>query len=426
MEKTGLSFDQVAPEIAESIVFTTHTPVEAGHDRFDPEKVLHLLKPLQKRLKLSDDELLAFGRVDPTDSEEQFCMSVLALKLSQRANGVSALHGMVSRRMWRSVWPERGASDIPIGHITNGVHTDTWIALEWVQFYRDCLGSDWRIHLCDPHRWRLMDQLDPLQLWGVKVALKQRLLHFLRRRQEERWRRLGLTEPMPELNLDALTIGFARRFASYKRALLLFEDMERIERLLTDPQRPVQVIFAGKAHPANEPGKAIIQRIVEIARDPKLRNHVVFVEDHDKNVSRHLLEGCDLWLNTPRRPLEACGTSGMKAVFNATLNCSVMDGWWDEAYNTKNGFAFGEGLVHVDPAVQDHRDAESLLTVLEAEVVPLFYERDERGIPTRWLERVKDAFRTLAWRYNSDRMVMDYAMRLYLDASKTFTAAIRH
>jgi len=313
---------------------------------------------------------------------------------------------------------------VPIGHITNGVHVDTWLADELAAIYADCLGPDWRSRLCDPHRWREIEKLDEVQLWNTKLVLKQRLFEFALRRVAAQRERLSGTEPLPKLRPEVLTVGFARRFAVYKRAHLLFEDFDRARRLLTNPERPVQLLLAGKAHPADEPGKAILRRLAEISRLPELRDHVVLLEDHDKNVSRHLLEGADLWLNGPRRPLEACGTSGMKAVFNATLNCSTLDGWWDEAYDTRNGFAFGDGLVHADEGVHDRHDASSLLDVLEQRVVPLYYRRNGQQIPSEWLSMVKHALRTLAWRYNADRMVMDYARHMYLPASGTLTARV--
>ncbi|MET0390794.1 MAG: alpha-glucan family phosphorylase, partial [Polyangiales bacterium] len=337
MERTGLSFREAADDVAETTVFTTHTPVAAGHDYFEPQLALHHLRPLQARLGLSDHELLALGRVQPDNPHEEFCMTVLALKLSRRANGVSTLHGGVSRRMWQSLWPDRRPHDVPIGHITNGAHVDTWLNTELTQLYSDCLGSDWREHMCNPARWRRIEELDEFQLWNIKVALKHRLLQFVNRRVQQQRARSQDTLPPPALRENVLTIGFARRFAAYKRAVLFFDDYENAKRLLTDEKHPVQIIFAGKAHPADEPGKQLLRRLHEISHDPALQNHVVLLEDHDMNVSRHLLEGCDLWLNGPRRPLEACGTSGMKAVFNATLNCSTLDGWWDEAYDTKNG-----------------------------------------------------------------------------------------
>jgi starch phosphorylase len=250
-------------------------------------------------------------------------------------------------------------------------------------------------------------------------------LQFVRRRVELQRERVGDQTPLPNLSENVLTVGFARRFASYKRATLFFEDLDRAKRMLTDPARPMQLIVAGKAHPADEPGKGLLRKLYELSHDPDLRNHVVLLEDHDMNVSRHLLEGCDLWLNSPRRPLEACGTSGMKAVFNATLNCSTLDGWWDEAYDTKNGFAYGEGAEHVDANLQDQRDAEALHQVLKHQVIPLYYEREAGRIPLGWLRMVKHALMTLAWRYNADRMVIDYTRRMYLPASRTETAHTR-
>lgn len=426
MEETGLSFDQARPEVVDSIVFTTHTPVDAGHDRFPPGDVLRLLRPLQERLQLSDGEFLGLGRIDPTNPDEPFCMTVLALKLSRRANGVSSLHGVVSRQMWRSLWPYRRSSEVPIGHITNGVHVPTWIARELDELYSDCLGADWKEHICDPELWKKIEQLDEADLWAVKLGLKRRLFEFIGRRETARRRRLGSDEPLPHLSLEALTIGFARRAAEYKRAMLFLDDVDRMRRLLLDPDRPVQIIFAGKAHPNDGIGKDLLRRVVAYARQPDLRDHIVFLEDYDKNVSRHLLEGCDLWLNNPRRPHEACGTSGMKAVFNACLNCSTLDGWWDEAFDTRNGFAIGQGVAHVDRARQDLADRESLLEVMANEVIPLYFRRDAGNVPIAWVNRIKHALRSLAWRYNSDRMVIDYARHLYLPASRSQTSEMRY
>jgi glycogen phosphorylase len=425
MEETGLTFDDASGEVVESVVFTTHTPVAAGHDRFPPADVLHLLRPLRERLQLSEERFLALGRVDPDNHDEPFCMTVLALKLSRRANGVSSLHGGLSRRMWQSLWPERRASEVPIGHVTNGVHVATWIATELDQLYAECLGSDWQSHVCAPELWQKIDGLDESDLWTVKLGLKQRLIEFIERRERARHERLGLNEPLPALSPEALTIGFARRAAEYKRLMLFLEDIDRVKPLLVDPARPVQIIFAGKAHPADGIGKDLLRRLNELRQQPDLRNHIVFLENYDKNVTRHMLEGCDVWLNNPRRPLEACGTSGMKAIFNACLNCSTLDGWWDEAYDTRNGFAFGKGKIHVDPAIQDAADRDALIEVISGEVVPLFYRRDRTGVPLQWLKRVKYALRTLAWRYNSDRMVIDYAKRLYQPASLSLTAEMR-
>ncbi|MCG8555279.1 MAG: alpha-glucan family phosphorylase, partial [Proteobacteria bacterium] len=301
---------------------------------------------------------------------------------------------------------------------------DTWLANEIAQLYSDCLGAGWRTHLCRPDTWRHIEHMDESELWTIKVALKRRLLDFVARRHQRRRERLGVDDPRPRLRSDRLTIGVARRFATYKRAMLMFEDLDRAKALITDPERPLQFIFAGKAHPADGPGKALLRRLCELSRLAELRDHVVVVENYDMNVSRHLLEGCDLWLNMPRRPLEACGTSGMKAVFNATLNCSTLDGWWDEACDGENGFVIGDGQVCADPADQDRADAAALLATLEGQVVPMYYDRNHAELPMAWLMRVKRALKTLAWRYNADRMVMDYARRLYVHASKTSTAEI--
>jgi starch phosphorylase len=424
MEQSGMNFRDAAEDVAEQTVFTTHTPVAAGHDFFDPGQALYYLRPLQQRLGLSDYDLLALGRVNPNNPNEEFCMTVLALKLSRRANAVSSMHGLVSRRMWQSLWPDRRASEIPIGHITNGAHVDTWLSRDLTQLYGECLGANWREHMCDPVAWRRIEHLDEFQLWNIKVVLKHRLFQFVQRRVAAQRARTGDTRPLPELREDALTIGFARRFASYKRATLFFQDMERAKRMLTDPARPIQLLVAGKAHPADEPGKNLLQTLHELSHDPDLRNHIVLLEDHDMNMSRHLLEGCDLWLNSPRRPLEACGTSGMKAVFNATLNCSTLDGWWDEAFDTKNGFAYGDGAVHVDANVQDQHDAVSLQEVMTQRIVPLYYDRAGGSIPLGWLRMVKHALKTLAWRYNADRMVIDYTRHMYLPTSRTETASV--
>lgn len=426
IEETGQHFEQAASEIAEKVVFTTHTPVEAGHDRFPPDTVLHYLHSLQRRLGITERELLGLGRTDPFNANEEFCMTVLALKLSNHANAVSSLHGQVSRRMWRVLWPDRNTNEVPIGHITNGVHVNTWLANEMDQIYRDYLGTDWQNHQCDPKRWRLIDNADDVELWQTKIALKRRMFDFVERRLKRRHDRLQSHGISRKLNPEALTIGFARRFAMYKRGMILFQDVDRIKRIFRDSRRPVQILYAGKAHPQDMPAKGVLNRLVELSRDPELRDHIVIIEDYDMNVSRHLLEGCDLWLNAPRRPLEACGTSGQKAVFNATLNCSTLDGWWAEAYDTRNGFAFGEGLTHVNPDIQDQRDAADLLNVIEHQVVPLYYDRDAQNLPTKWIQLIKEALKTLGWRYNADRMVIDYAAGMYLPASMTQTSRFRH
>jgi starch phosphorylase len=424
MHLTGMSFAEVAPEVAASVVFTTHTPVAAGHDYFEPELVLQYLGPLQRDLGISAGQLLGLGRVRSEDLYEEFCMTVLGLKLANRTNAVSSLHGHVSRRMWHKLWPERRLQEVPIGSVTNGAHVDTWISAEIAHLLSDALGVDWRAYQCRPDIWRKTDAIDVSELYAIKTALKRRLIEFIDRRSEARAKRLGIPFTASGLRPDRLTIAFSRRFAVYKRGGLLFDDFEKAKALLTNVERPVQIIYAGKAHPADKPGQAILRRLYEISQIPEMKGHVVVVDDYDMNVSRHLLEGADVWLNSPRRPLEACGTSGMKAVFNCTLNCSILDGWWDEAYDGENGFAYGDRLVHVDPAVHDKRDAESLIKVLTEEVVPCYYGHREEGVPVEWFRRVKRALRTLGWRYNSDRMVMDYARLAYVPASGTGTAHV--
>ncbi len=425
MERTGQNFADASERVANRVVFTTHTPVEAGHDRFDPGLVLHHLHPLRERLGLDEVGLLALGRVEPHNEHEPFCMTTLALKLSRKRNGVSSLHGAVSRRMWKSLWPQRRVDDVPIGHITNGVHLGSWLAPELSQLYASCLGENWRERACDPALWAGIENLRNDELWQVKMALKQRLLDHVHYLLQRRAQAIGSTDPLPELRLDRLTIGFARRFAAYKRSFLLFEDADRAKALLTDPARPVQLLIAGKAHPADEPGKAMLHRLMELGRDPELRDHIIVVPGYNVTLSRVMVQGCDLWLNNPRRPLEACGTSGMKAAMNGTLNCSTLDGWWDEAWDLRNGFTIGSRHSHADTGVQDRQDAESLHDVLNEQVVPLFYERDAAGIPAAWLERVKHALHTLAWRYNSDRMVLDYARGAYLAAAGVSTSDFR-
>jgi starch phosphorylase len=425
MEETGLPFEEAAADVASTVVFTTHTPVEAGHDRFEPEALLAALEPLRRRLGIEEGHLLSYGRVHPGDHHEPFCMTVCAMKLARHTNAVSSLHGHVSRRMWKALWPDRRELDVPIGHVTNGVHGPTWLAPELAEVYGRSLARDGSDPAEASHAEReLLDQ-DDLAIWTVKRQMKLRLLDFLSSRAAARQARLGLDGELPRLDPDALTIGLARRFALYKRALLPFRDLERARRVLLAEGRPVQFLIAGKAHPADEPAKNVIRAVLDLAREHGLGNRIVFVEGYDQRVSRMLLAGCDLWLNVPRRPLEACGTSGMKAVLNGTLNCSTLDGWWDEAYDPSVGFAVGDGGVHVDASVQDDRDAAAVMDVLENEVVPLFYQRDERGIPRAWLAKVRTALARLGYRYDSDRMVADYARLLYAPAAGTVSAEVR-
>ncbi|NOY94587.1 MAG: glycosyltransferase family 1 protein [Deltaproteobacteria bacterium] len=431
MEREGRGFHDACFEVASRTVFTTHTPVPAGHDRFDPGLVEQQLGPLRDALGISEHDLFALGRVRPDDGGESFCMTVLALKLSHRANGVSALHGRVSRKMWTCLWPGRPEQDVPIGHITNGVHLPTWLAPAMARVYDEALPLGWRRAQAEPETWAPIEQVDDRTLWTARTSLKEELIRFVRHRSPERARKRGEDESVAEalesaLSADRLLIGFARRFATYKRAGLVLDDLERLDSLVNHPQRPLTLVFAGKAHPKDDGGKALLQRVFQVSRDPRFVGKVVLLEGYDMAVGRKLVSGVDVWLNNPRRPLEASGTSGQKVVLNGGLNCSIPDGWWAEAYDGHNGFSIGTGGVHMDPAVQDARDAVDLMHALEEEVVPLYYDRDQHGLPHRWLGRVRRSIATLSWRFNSDRMVRDYAAGLYLPAAGLKLADFRH
>ena len=406
MERDGKSFDEALRDAQIRSVFTTHTPVPAGHDRFTEALVEENLSTLRESLGLDTKRFMALGRVDPEDESETFCMTVLAIKTSRFINGVSNLHGHVSRAMWHRLWPGRPEQEVPIGHITNGVHTPSWLAPQMLRIYEPFLPVDYAHRWHEPETWARLMEIDDGELWEAHQVMRHRLVDFVRRRT-------GVTG----LDPHALTLGFARRFATYKRAVLLAQDEARLEALLRAPGRPVQIVFAGKAHPKDEPGKRFIQRIYQLSQDPRFKDHIVFIPDYDIGVGRALCHGVDGWVNTPRRPMEACGTSGMKVLLNGGLNISILDGWWAECYDGTNGFAIGTVEGHHDPKVQDARDAEALYRVLEEEVVPLFYERDAAGIPRRWVHRMKRALVTGAWRFSADRQVIDYLHRAYLPAA---------
>ena len=422
MKEDGLPFDEALRETAAMGVFTTHTPVPAGHDRFDAGLIEEHVGPLADELGLGHDGLMGLGRVDPQNISESFCMTVLAFKLSRRANAVSSLHGVVSRRMWANLWPWRSEDEIPIGHITNGVHVPSWLSAQMRSIYDRLLPPDWSRRSGEPEVWAGIESVTSGELWETHQSLKSRLIVYCRKQLANQAKRRGESDQrIAELSevLDAryLTIGFARRFAPYKRADLIANDLERLRRIINDSEHPVQFIFAGKAHPRDEHGKSIVQRIYRLAQEPEFKNRVVLLEDYDINLGRHLVQGVDVWLNNPRRPLEASGTSGQKVVLNGGLNCSILDGWWAEAYDGKNGFAIGNGRTHVDTSIQDARDAQHLYEVLIGEVIPLYYKRDADDLPQEWIDRMKRGVRTLGWRFNADRMVMDYVRHGYVPAA---------
>ncbi|MBW2153223.1 MAG: alpha-glucan family phosphorylase [Deltaproteobacteria bacterium] len=426
MESDGIPFDRARRRVSLYTVFTTHTPVEAGHDRFSQELVEEHLGVFREKLGLSLEAFMALGRVEPENPKEPFCMTVLALKNSRLANAVSAIHGEVSRRMWHSLWPNRPEVEVPIGHITNGVHVLSWIAPQMHRLFQTRLAYDWPNRMTHPDLWEKVFDIDDGELWETHQILKMRLINFVRRRLFQQAERLGDRDTIENieniLDPQILTIGSARRLTAYKRGDLILSNPKRLFPLITDSHKPIQIVFAGKAHPRDDEGKRILQRIIKQISNNTVRHRVVFVEDYDYNVARHLVQGVDLWLNTPRRPLEACGTSGQKVVLNGGLNLSILDGWWNEAYNGRNGFAIGFGGMHDDPEVQYQRDAEYLYGALEKEVIPLYYEVGENGIPHGWVQRVKESMRSLGWRFNADRMVRDYAQRFYLPAAGATSA----
>ncbi|MBX3443476.1 MAG: alpha-glucan family phosphorylase [Planctomyces sp.] len=429
MKDDGLTFDDALREVAAGSVFTTHTPVAAGHDRFDSGLIEEHLSPLYSDLGLSHEAFMGLGRVDPHRMDETFCMTVLAFKTSRRANAVSNLHGVVTRRMWRALWPWRSEEEIPIGHITNGVHVPTWLAMQMRVLYDKVLPLNWHLKTGEPGVWADFEQVTPGELWETHESLKGRLIAYARHRllryaQRHKASEAECAKLHNVLDPQALLIGFARRFAPYKRADLVLRDIDMVADLIADDERPVQFIFGGKAHPADDLGKQIMQKIHRLAHDKRFCERIVFLEDYDINVARHLVQGVDVWLNNPRRPLEASGTSGQKVVLNGGLNLSILDGWWAEAFDGLNGFGIGTGVIHANQDVQDQRDAESLVEVLRDQVIPLYYNRDADGLPQEWIRRMKRAVRTLGWRFNADRMVMDYVTHAYVPAAGGTSSAM--
>lgn len=423
--ESAKSLEKAVEAVKGHCVFTTHTPVPAGHDRFDRGLMDWAVSRLASRLGLTIDQVMGYGRIRPEDPNETFCMTVLALKMSNHSNGVSELHGAISREMWKDLYPGTPVDKVPIGHVTNGVHITGWTSPTASQIWNSRLGPKWNEKLQDKTFWRnalMSKKVSDQDLWSLRMVLRRDLVEFVRKRLREQdllhgGGELGLYDNV--LSPDALTIGFARRFATYKRATLFFRDLEWAIRILTDKQKPVQLIFAGKAHPRDDAGKHFIQQIVRIASRQDLFGRVVFVENYDIDVARHLVAGADIWLNTPRRPMEACGTSGMKVAIHGGLHCSTMDGWWREAYDGKNGWSIGKDEPSGNEGEQDAADYASLQSLLEQNIIPLFYERGKDGIPHQWLQRVRYAMATLIPLYNTDRMVSEYAEKYYLNSTKT-------
>ncbi len=416
----GATLEEATTRTRQECIFTTHTPVEAGHDRFTSDLIQYAAHKFSSDLGLTHDAFMDLGRVQAGDAQEPFCMTVLALKHSRAANGVSELHGQISRQMWQGLYPDRPVDEVPIGHITNGIHVAGWMKGPLRRFFRSKLGEGWDRDLNSPLFWQRLEDTDFVsdeELWALRANLRRELIEFARRRlliQSQHLYRENFITYDNLLNPDALTIGFARRFATYKRAPLVFQQFERVVRLAKDQQRPVQFIFAGKAHPRDDEGKRFIQHIIHLSKHTELHGHLVFLENYDIHIARQMVSGCDVWLNNPRRPLEASGTSGQKTSAHGCLNMSIMDGWWREAYDGTNGFAIG-GDHHPDRIEeQDRIDSENLYKVLEEEVINTFYNRDASGVPRQWIGKIRRAMSTITPEYSTWRMVQDYATQYYL------------
>ncbi|MBP1636869.1 MAG: alpha-glucan phosphorylase [Acidobacteria bacterium] len=423
MAEGSLAFPEAMEVVAASGVFTTHTPVSAGIDRFPPDMMEKYFGAFRQELGLSREAFLDLGRVHPGRADEWFNMAVLAIRASDRVNGVSRLHGRVSREMWQQVWPDVPLDEIPISHITNGVHPQTWISEDMRTLYDRYLGPRWAEEPGDTRVWKRGEQIPGEELWRTHERRRERLVAFTRRRLAVQLRHRGagrgeIAEAAEVLDPEALTIGFARRFATYKRATLLLRDPARLEHILNAPGRPVQILFAGKAHPRDDEGKEFIRQLIQAARKPEFRHRIVFLEDYDQVVARYLVQGVDVWLNTPRRPLEASGTSGMKAAFNGALNISILDGWWDEGYSEETGWAIGRGEDYTDLDYQDRVEANALYDLLESDVVSLFYHRGADNLPRGWIAMMQSAMGALCPVFNTNRMVHQYVLEAYRPAAE--------
>lgn len=430
MSTHGLTLEEAREAAVPSLIFTTHTPVGAGHDYFPADLIERYFGGYYTAMGFTRKTFLALGRQNAGDDGEKFCMTILALRLSGHSNAVSQLHGEVSRNMWKDLWPGVPTEEIPIDHVTNGVHFQSWISREMKELYDRYLGPRWREEVADQTVWKLADNIASTELWRTHERRRERLVSFTRRRLRDQLKQRGASQSAVEMANDvlepeALTIAFARRFATYKRATLLFRDPDRLARILNNPERPVQVIFAGKAHPRDDAGKGLIKQIIDIARQERFRHRIVFLEDYDTAVARSLLQGADVWLNTPIRLQEASGTSGMKASANGVLNLSILDGWWDEAYTPEVGWAIGRREVYADTNYQDQVEAEALYGLLEQEVVPLFYDRHRDGLPRKWIDRMKKSIRHLCRYFTTHRMVGEYTERYYLPAAAYYQRMIQ-
>ncbi len=429
MEEKNVDYKQAREVTAAGNLFTTHTPVPAGFDFFPPDLLHRYFGAYVESLGIPFDEFIALGRVHGDDHDEQFNMAVLALRHSHNCNGVSKLHGKVTRRMAQVGFPGFPEDEIPITHVTNGIHTRSFISQEMSDLLDRYIGGRWQWDISDSNAWARVEEIPDEELWRVRERRRERMVVFARTRLKAQYEQRGMSEfevrqTREVLNPDALTIGFARRFATYKRATLLLSDQERLIRLLTDSGRPVQILMAGKAHPRDDGGKDLIRQIIHFARNEEVRHRIVFLEDYDLSLARHLVQGVDIWLNTPRRPMEASGTSGMKVLANGGLNISIPDGWWAEGYDPRVGWSIGRGEEYPDPDYQDRAEANALYDILEKEVVPLFYDRSTDGLPRAWIARIKNSMRLLCPVFNTHRMVSEYTERFYLPATDRHEALL--
>jgi len=425
MKKYALNFAEAREVAAGGLMLTSHTPVPAGHDYFPNDLMHKYFSDFAKELGLPWSDFMALGRKNPRDTNEEFCMTLLALRLANHTNGVSKLHGEVTREMWKDFWPGVPLQEIPIGHVTNGVHFRSWISAEMNLIYDRYLGPRWQEEPGDKAIWDKGSNIAQEELWRTHERRRERLVAFVRQRLRKRLEKLGASKREVEtadevLDPKALTVGFARRFATYKRATLLLNDRERLARILENAERPVQIIFAGKAHPKDDEGKKLIQQIVNMAGQDRFRRKIVFVQEYDMSVARYLVQGVDLWLNTPRRPMEASGTSGMKAAANGVLNLSVLDGWWDEAYSPSLGWAIGRGEDYDDPRYQDQIEAENIYNLIEKEIIPAFYDRGVDGLPRKWIGLMKESISHLCYFFNTNRMVQEYTEAFYVPGSRQY------
>ena len=421
MDKREVGFKEAREVVRAGNIFTTHTPVEAGIDHFPTELLEKYFSSYYRLLGLNRDEFLGLGRQNPGNSQESFCMAVLALKLAGYANGVSQLHGEVSRKMWRKIWPELPEEQLPLTSITNGVHTRTWMSNHMASLLVRYLGTRWKDDPADHAAWRRVTRIPDAELWRTRQSCREKLVDFARKRLKQQLVKVGAT--LKELAIaeevldpEELTIGFARRFATYKRGTLLMRDLDRLARILNNQDMPVQIIFAGKAHPQDQEGKELIRQIVQVSHQERFRHRIVFIEDYDMEVARNLVQGVDVWLNTPLRPMEASGTSGMKVAFNGGLNMSVLDGWWCEGYQGNNGWAIGKGEVYEDTEYQNQVESRAIYDLLEKEIVPHFYERGNDGVPRAWVSTMKASLQSLCPVFSTERMVQEYTKNAYLPA----------